>query len=87
MFIETYENYVREAKGGKLWDSYQETLRDMCLMLDYRNVRDIKEWEAATSPMDGNTKETDPRKKDERFQLRSVLPTVREVIEKARKGL
>lgn len=87
VFIETYENYVREAKDGKLWDSYQETLRDMCLMLDYRNVRDIKEWEAATSPMDGNTKETDPKKKDERFQLRSVLPTVREVIEKAKKGL
>ncbi len=86
-FLSAYEDYVREAVDGKLWDSYQSTLKDMRLMMDYRNVSSIKEWEAATSPMDGNTKERDPQKMDNRFQRRSVLPGVREVIEKAKKGL
>ncbi len=86
-FVAAYEDYVQEVQNGSLLKSYRNTLQNMRLMLDYRNVTNIKEWEAATSPIDGNTKEPNPDKKDERFQLRSVLPTVRDVIEKARKGM
>ena len=86
-FVVAYEDYVRDAMNGKLWESYQNTLRNMRLMLDYRNVKDIEEWEAATSPMNGNTKEKNPEKKDDRFKLRSVLPSVLDVVEKAKKGL
>lgn len=75
-YISAYEKYVKEARKGIVWPSYENTLRVLRQMLDYNNTN-LSAWERGTAQMAG-PKDRD----DKRFERRNILPTASEVIQK-----
>ena len=82
-YIQAFENHVKDA-GEAVRKSYENTLKEMCQMMDYNNVVNIPNWEPAVAQMDGNTMENSG---DDRFLHRNILPSVAKVIKKAKMGL
>lgn len=82
-YIHAYEEYV-DRQGMK--DIYKNTIKTLGMMLDYRNT-ELPYWADAVAPMDGSTNNPNKENKDKRFELRSILPNVEKVVERAQKPM
>jgi len=82
-FIRVYEEYVSQQSMNAV---YKKTIKTLGLMLDYRNT-ELPYWADAVAPIDGSTNNQNQDNVDKRFELRSILPDVEKVIERAEKPM
>lgn len=83
-FIKTYEAYLSE-QDGSFMDDYEKIVDVMQKMMDYKNTS-ISNWDSITAPIDGDTEPSheNQKPKDTRFKNRNILPTIDEVLKKAK---